>query len=264
MVRSMPALSWRNYVGLSLRRLRGFRSVRGPALRGTAGGRERSPGPTVTLACTASPTGVSEAEIVRRRLFEHFARPGRHARRTAPSPPIRQDRAAPLAARPFGAHLPGRLRRGGGRRLSDRPQLPRTVRRGRRDQRLGPRRVPAPGAAQGVSRPAHPGRPRRVERPRPRPLRPPRRRHPPRRRPPGLVPVLPLRPPPHLADAGGRRYLDHQPVHRRVLDRSRSIPAPRSLLGPDEPAHVTSRSGFTIALRDSVSRCLDGQSTLER
>ena len=165
MVRSMPALSWRNYVGLSLR---------GPEAVNKRGRHEGFGwGPAFVASRQAGdhgpPPAFSEAELVRRRLLESSTRPDRHARGRRllgdPSDP-------PDAARPLRADLPGRHRRRGRGGLPSGPELPRAVRRSRRHQRLDPRRLPPPGPAQGVPRAPYPGRPRRVECPCPGPLPP--------------------------------------------------------------------------------------------
>ena len=99
MVRSMPAMSWRNYVGLSLR---GPEPVVRRGCPDGFGWGPPSPGPTATAR--GAPTALPEAEIVRRRL-RGVARPPRPARgqglrRDPPDPPV--------ASRPLRADLPRR------------------------------------------------------------------------------------------------------------------------------------------------------------
>ena len=141
----------------------------GPSLRPSRPRLRRAPRPA-----------LSEAEIVRRRLWDDSPDPIdvledgvfsaiRQTRRTLH---VHSERIF-LVGIGEGAAVAYRLG----------PELPRAVRRRGRDQRLAPGRLPSARPAQGVSRPPHPGRPRRVERPGPRPLHPPRRRHAPRRRP---------------------------------------------------------------------------------
>ena len=156
LVRAMPALSWRNYVGLGLRgpelvtkrdRLVGFgwgREFEQPERRRA----RRKP-------------ALTEAEIVRRVL--HDPEPEEFDRLEEAR--LHGDSAdAALASRPLRADLPGRLRRRSRRRLLARPDLPRAVRRRRRDQRLAPGGAAAAGPAQSVSRLARPGRARGLER----------------------------------------------------------------------------------------------------
>ena len=156
LVRAMPALDWRNYVGLGLR---------GPEpvieARPTGGLRLGVPN-------SSNPGG---RRVTR---WPRFPRPRRCAVRfSAPSPSRSTDwrrlsssRSCKLAdcfTRPLGADLPGRVWRGGRGRLLAGPVLSRAVRRRGRDQRLAAGRPAAAGTTQGLPRPARPCRPRGLE-----------------------------------------------------------------------------------------------------
>ncbi len=156
LVRAMPALSWRNYVGLGLRgpelvtkrdRLVGF----GWGAEFEQPERRRA----------RNNEHITEAEIVRRVLYDPEPT---GVDRLEAGVFTRHSANAAIAARPFRADFPGRLRRRSRRRLLARPDFPRAVRRRRRDQRLAPGGAAASGPAQSMSRLARAGRAWSLER----------------------------------------------------------------------------------------------------
>ena len=213
MVRSMPALSWRNYVGLSLRGpeaaitpgpARGFRlgsDVRPARPARHRDPRRRSPKPRSSgggswnrypTRSTSLEDGVFSAiRQTRRTLHVHSERiflvgigeGAAVAYRLGLSYP---ERFAGVVA--INGWIPGGFRPLG--RLKACRDLRILVVHGEWNARVPVR------------------------------IGPPRRRHAPRRRSSGRLPVLPLCPPPDLTHARRRRYLAHQPLHLRALRHS--------------------------------------------
>ena len=146
LVRAMPALSWRNYVGLALRGPEPV--VKRDRLAGFGWGRQFE---HPDRARSRRDAGLSEGRDRSTRPVRRGSRAVRRVRgsRLHGDPP---DPSAP--ARPFRADLLDGVRRRGRGRLLAGPDLSRAVRRNRRHQRVAARRAASPGAAQGVSRPS--------------------------------------------------------------------------------------------------------------